>query len=306
MDIKLKIKNKLYKGIEDISIDKSMQSIANSFSMNIFKGDTVDISNNDLIQILKDDEVFFTGYMDNYNLSIADTKKPLLIAGRSKAMDLVDCNIFENKQYNNRTPLQIVKDLISPFDITVSSSLSLDPLTTFNTKIGETYFTAINRLCKQTNILPISTKNGNIELVKNQKTTSSIILTDTDFVDLKYIQSYPNRYSSYTYKKETAAENVEDGVVEDTDIERFRPFVAANDEDKTNTDLANWKKNNDIANSISLTGVVTNWDLEINTIVKIETSLVQNSFLIKDINYSKSNSGTVSNITFVNKDLFDV
>ena len=306
MEVKLKIKNKLYRGVEDISIDKSMQSIANSFSMNIFKGDTVDITNNDLIRILVDDEVFFTGYIDSYNLGIGDKKKPLLLAGRSKAMDLVDCNVLQNKQYNKQTILQIIKDIITPFDITVSSSLTLEPLETFNSKIGETYFTAINRLCKQTNTLPISKKDGNIELVKNQKTKSKKILRDGDFKELNFIQSFPSRFSQYTYKKETAVVNIQDGVIQDEDIERFRPFVATNNEDKTNEDLANWKKNNDIANSIALTGIVVGWDLEINEIVKVETDIVNNSFLIKDIQYERSNNGTISHITFVDKDLFDV
>ena len=149
--IELKVNNNIYQGFESVRVNKSMQSIAHTFYMEIFKGDEVKITNNDLLQILVNDKVFLTGYLDDYEIDISDTKKPLSISGRSKAMDLVDCNIENNKQYKNINIVQIITDLISPFDITVSSSLSLEKIENFYTKTGETYFDAINRLCKQTN-----------------------------------------------------------------------------------------------------------------------------------------------------------
>lgn len=302
--IKLKVNSKLYQGWESVRIKKSMQSICHTFSMDIYKGDEVDITNNDLIQILVNNKVFLTGYIDNYDLDIAATKKPLSISGKSKAMDLVDCNIKENKQYNNITIAQIISDLIKPFNMTVSTTLKLEPLEKFNTKIGETYFNAINRLCKQTNTLPVSDENGNLILIKNQDNLRSLTLKDQDFKTLKIQQKYNNRYSEYTYKKETAVVDVQEATLKDKDIKRFRPFVGNNNEDRTNEDMLQWKKTNDISKSILLTGTILNWNEKINTIVKLDTQIVKNSYLIKDIEYLKGNNGTISNITFVDKNLF--
>lgn len=304
MNIQLKVNDKLYSGWQDVGIQKSMLNIADSFRMKIMKGLDVEITNNDLIEILVEGKVFFTGYMDNYSIRIGDTIQPLELLGRSKAMDLVDCNILDNKQYSNLNIVQIITDLVSPFEINVTSDLSLNILETFDTKIGETYFDAINRLCKQTNTLPISTKDGNIKIIKNQEVESSIILTDADFKDIYFTQNYVNRFSTYTYKKESILEDVSNANEKDLNISRFRPFVAVNTEDKTNIDLANWKMNLDKARSLTLSGTILGWDLEINQLVKIDTSLIKNTFLIMDIEYVKGNEGTTSNIILVDKDLF--
>ena len=306
MKLELKVENRKYSGWEDVSIKKSIGSIAHNFSMNIFNGDQLSIQDDDLIQILVDDKIFFSGYLDDIILGISDTKKPLKLSGRSRAADLIDCNISDNKQYNKQNIKQIISDLIKPFGITVSSSLKLEPIETFFTKIGETYFDAINRLCKQTNTLPISDSLGNIEIVKNKQNKSSIVLKDGDFKELNYPKKLSNRFSKYTYKKEGIVTDVTDGSIDDDTVDRFRPFVSVNTEDKDNKDLAKWQKNFNKVNEVSLTAIVEGWDLEINTIVKLETTVVQNSFLIKEITYSKSDSGTISNVVFVSKDLYNV
>jgi len=305
MKIELKVGGKKYSGWENITITKSMQSVAHNFSMNIYKGDNLSILDDDLIEILKDDKVFFTGYLDRIVLGISDVKKPLFLEGRSKALDLIDCNILNNKQYNKQTIKQIISDLVDPFGIKVSSSLELDTIDVFDTKIGETYFNAINRLCKQTNTLPISDNEGNIEITKNVGNQESKILKDQDFKELTYPKRLINRFDKYTYKKDGIKSDITDGTVEDSTVKRFRPFVAINTEDKTNNDLAKWKKNNNKSNEICLRAVVYGWDFSINTIVKVETDVVNASFLIKDITYLKGDNGTVSDMTLVSKDLYE-
>lgn len=306
MKLELKIDNRKYSGWENVTISKSIQSIAHNFSMNIFNADGISIEDDDLIQILKDDKIFFTGYLDDMVIGISNVKKPLSINGRSKAGDLIDCNVSENKQYNKQNIKQIISDLVKPFNINVSSSLTLEPLEIFNTKVGETYFDAINRLCKQTNTLPISDDFGNIEIVKNEQNKSSIVLKDSDFKELNLPKKLSKRFSKYIYKKEGIVTDVTDGSATDDTVLRFKPFVGVNTEDKDNQDLAKWQLNHNKVSEISLTAVVKGWDLEINTIVKLETEIVNNSFLIKDITYSKSDSGTISNVTFVSKDLYDI
>lgn len=306
MKIELKVANRKYTGWENVIIVKSMDSIAHNFSMDIYNGDQISIGDDDLIQILVEDKVFFTGYIDEMILGISDTKKPLSISGRSKAGDLIDCNIETNKQYNKQNIKQIINDLVSPFNITVSSNLELEPLEVFVTKVGETYFNAINRLCKQTNTLPISDNYGNIEIIKNQQTKSSIILKDQDFKELNYPKVLSDRFSKYTYKKEGIVTDVTDGSINDDTVQRYRPFVAVNTEDKNNEDLAKWQKNHNKANEVNLTAVIIGWDLQVNTIVKLETSLVNNSYLLKDIIFKKGNSGTTSDLTLVSKDLYNI
>lgn len=304
MKVELVTGGRKYKGWENISIYKSIRSIAHTFSMDIFKGDVVNIQDDDLISILVDDKVFFNGYLDDDTLTISDDRKPLKINGRSKACDLIDCNILQNKQYNKLNIKQIMTDLVSPFNITVFSTLTLEALEVFDTKVGETYFNAINRLCKQTNTLPISDNNGNIHIIKNSNIKYPIILKDSDFKSITYPRRRSNRFSTYTYKKEAMSTDVTDATIKDDTVKRFRPFVGINTEDKTNIDLARWKKNVNLAESIQLNVEVYGWDLEINTIVKVKTEIIDASFLVQDVLYTKSNEGTISKATFISKDLY--
>ena len=304
MVIELKIKDRRYKGWENVTVSKSMQSIAHTFAMDIYNGDELSIGDDDVIQIIKDGKVFLTGYADDIVLGIMDKKKPLKITGRSKAGDLIDCNIETTKQYSKRNAKQIISDIVKPFNMEVSSSLKLEPIGIFTAKVGETYFNAINRICKQTNTLPIPDEYGNIKIVKNEQKESSIILKDQDFKELNYPKKLSSRFSKYTYKKEGIVTDITDGIEKDDTVKRFRPFVAVNTEDKTNEAMSKWKKNFNKVEEISLTAKVTGWDLEINTIVKIETDIVNGSFLIKDIVYTKGDNGTVSDVIFTSKDAY--
>ncbi len=306
MKLQLKVGNKKYSGWENIVIVKSMDSMAHNFAMDICKSTGIDIKDDDIVQILKDDEVFLTGYIDGITIRISDTKQPMQITGRSKTADLIDCNIEVNKQYNKQNIKQIISDLIKPFNISVSSSLALKPLEIFNTKVGETYFDAINRLCKQTNTLPVSDNFGNIEIIKNQKIKISRVMKDGDFKEVNYPKKLDKRFSSYTYKKEDIDTDVTDGVVKDDTVKRYRPFVEVNTDDKDNADLAKWEKNKNKAEEANITAIIKDWDIEINTIIKLETSVVNNSFLVKDIIYTKNENGTVCDLTLIDKDLFNV
>ena len=306
MQLELKVNNVKYSGWEKVSIVKSMTSIAHTFSMEILNGAELSIQNDDIIEILVDGKTFLTGYIDEITASIGDKKMPTRISGRSKTGDLIDSNILTPQQYNKLNVLQIMSNIVSKFGMKVISNIKLSPLEVFNTKVGETYFNAINRLCKQTNTLPISDKDGNIIIVKNDKKDSGIVFKDDDFKSLKYTKKLTYRHDKYVYKKESMIDDVTDGIINDDTVSRFRPFVKVNTEDKTNQDLAKWQYNKNKSEELSLTAVVHGWELEINTIVKIDTEIVQNSFLIKEISYTKDNSGTVSNVTFVSKGLFDV
>jgi len=306
MKVYLQVNGIQYLGWEKITISKSMMTICDNLSMSLDDSIGIDISNDDLLEVYKDDKIFFTGYLDSYEHETQSKIKPLKITARSKTMDLVDCSIFENKEYNKLNALQIVKQIIKDFDIEVSSSLELETIETFSTKVSETYFNAINRLCKQVNILPVSDEKGNIVLIKNSNNSKPTILRDNDFLELKSKRRFNHRFSSYTYKKESSFQDIQDGKSTDSEIKRFRPFLEVNTEDKSNKDMAEWKKNNSLARSISLDGKFEGWEFEINTIYKIETKNVKEQMLIKDIQYSKDNNGTISKVTFVSKDLFNV
>lgn len=304
--IELKVNNKKYAGWENVRIDKDMTSICDKFEMEIFNGMGLSVAEGDFVQILKDDAVFFTGYVDTYDIDIGDKKNPLKLTGRSKTCDLVDCNIENFNQYSSQNQFQIISDIIKDFNIKISYDIELEVVETFETKIGETFFEAINRLCKQTNILPVSDRNGNLVLTKNTNKSTGRSLKDKDLKSIKFTADITKVFSKYTYKKEDIYDDQTDGSVTDKTVKRYRPFVDENTHDKPNIELAKWKMNNSIANAIQLEISIDNWDYDINTIIQIDSQVVKNSYLIKTISYKKGNNGTMSTLALVGKDLFNV
>ena len=302
--IEIVINDAIYKGIENISINKDILNICNSFNISIESKEALNIKAGDKIIILENKKTFFVGYIDTYNIQITSNKSPLIISGRSLANDLVDSNITEFKQYTQLTPLSIIQDIIKDFNISVSTNLILDKLD-FNINIGDTYFNAINKICKQYNILVISNKNGNIELVKNTKKQNNVILKDKDLLSINYSNDLSKQFSEYTYLKETTTKDVKNGTVKNDKISRHRPFVKINNQNKNNLDLAKWEKQNKEANSEKLTITLLNWDFDINTILQIDTQIIKNSYLIKSIDYSYSSTGgKISKLELINKELY--
>lgn len=304
--ITIKVNNNLYQGWETVEVKKDMTSLAHTFRASIPKGLALNISEGDSLQIIDDSKTIMDGYIDIYDISIEETKSPLLLSGRSKGGDLIDCMIETYKQYNNQTPLSIVKDIISPFNISVSTNVNSDRINTFETKVGETFFNTINRLCKQSNILPLSDNNGNIVLSKNINKKSKDILKDKDILKIRFVSDMTGQYSKYTYKKEAIVIDVSDSSVSDTNVKRYRPFVATNTENKNNSDMANWKKNNSQSKGNQLSISVRGWDYNINEIITINSQIIKNSYLIKSISYIKGNEGKISNMVLVDKRLFNV
>ena len=302
--IEIVINDAIYSGIENISINKDILKICNSFNISIESQEALNIKAGDKITILENKKTFFVGYIDTYNIQITNNKSPLSVSGRSLAGDLVDCNITQFKQYTQLEPLSIIQDIIKDFSISVSTSLTLNKLD-LNINTGDTYFNVINKVCKQYNILVISNKNGNIELVRNAKKQNNIILKDKDLLSINYSNDVSKQFKTYTYLKEEINKDVKDGTVENSKILRHRPFLKINNQSKTNLDLSKWEKQNREANSEKLTISVLNWDFEMNTILEIDTPIIKNAYLIKSINYSYSSTGgKISKLELINKELY--
>lgn len=304
-EVSFKVNNKIYKGFEKMTISKSIDNISHTFTAEMYNGKNLAINGNDSIEILLDGEIFFSGYIEDYDLKISDTKSPLSIAGRSRTCDLVDCMIETNKLYNQQDAKQIIEDMVKPFGITVSTELALEPILQFKTKVAETFFNAINRLCKENNILPICKSDGNIILSKNNNEQHSKVLKEGDLKSIDFKQKFTSRYSSYTYKKEGSYFDVTDGKIEDAEIKRYRPFVEVNTDDKQNLDMCKFQMNKHKADSMSLSIALANWDIDINKIVKIETEDINNSFLVKSASYHIGD-GLYSELELIDKDLYNV
>ena len=91
--IEIIVNDTAYKGIENISINKDILNICNSFNISIESQEALNIKAGDKIIILENKKTFFVGYIDTYNIQITSNKSQLIISGRSLANDLVDSNI---------------------------------------------------------------------------------------------------------------------------------------------------------------------------------------------------------------------
>ena len=80
------------------------------------------------------------------------------------------------------------------------------------------------------------------ELVKNSKNQSKTILKDTNLKAINYTSNLTNQFSKYVYKKESSTDDITDSTVLNPFVNRYRPFVGINTENRTNLDFATWKR----------------------------------------------------------------
>ncbi len=301
-DFKLKIAGVYYKGWQNVNIKKDITSLVDSFSTTIL--DDISIAGDDKIEIYQNDVLVLTGYVDNIQKGISDKRQPLQINGRSLASDLIDCNIAETKQFIKNTPKEIINKIMSPYGLKADTDIELETIAKFNTKIGDTVFDTINRICKQTNILPISTPAGGLKLIRNTGAKGKRTYKNDDFKNIQAPIDFKKRYSEYRVVKENAKNDDKSFVLKDDRVKRYKPLLVVNTEDKTNKELAKWHLNKNKADEMKLTAVVVGWELQIGTIIDIDTDVVKGSFLIKEATYTKDNNGTQTSISLVSKELF--
>ncbi|HEV2364037.1 MAG TPA: hypothetical protein VGS12_07545 [Caulobacteraceae bacterium] len=113
-------------------------------------------------------DLVVTGYVDRFEPSYAAGRHELVVAGRGKCQDLVDCSAeWPTGQISGASALEIAQKLCKPYGITASSSAPAGPqIPQFNLMLGDPAWDIIERICRYSALVPYEGPDGNLILAQ--------------------------------------------------------------------------------------------------------------------------------------------
>lgn len=324
-DLFLRVDGYDLEGWTSVSVSRSLDDIADSFDLELAsklssKPPPVTIGDGSECQIYYGDEQVLSGYIDTYNLSYDSGSTSLTVSGRSRAGDLVDCTAIKpgkktGGSWKDTLGLQIAADICAPFGISVSSDVGELPKERyFKLEEGETCFSALDRLAKDSGLRVTSFPDGSIVFTRAGLLTYPKVVIQKGHNVLSGSVSFDmsERYSDYLFKgqRPASAENPGKAVnlshlVKDDGVSRYRPLVI--EQDRLVQRRAEWERNTRAGRARQLSYEICNpddlsrsWEMADHglwapgAVVTVVDSFLEldDAYLVTSATFVRDNSGT--------------
>lgn len=159
-------------GWQEVRFTRGIERCPSDFQVTMterYPGATdIDVQQGDYCEVYLGADHVMTGWIDRYMPSIGDRVHSVLVAGRSKCEDLVDCAaVYNGLQMSNTPALAIAQQLCKPFGIQASlaaGSSQGKPVEQVVILAGETAYDVIERVCRYRALLVYDTPTGDLML----------------------------------------------------------------------------------------------------------------------------------------------
>ena len=232
-----------YGGWKAIDVERSIETIAGSFRLHLsqrWPGTDVPPGLREGLpcEVRIGEDVVITGYIDEYEPELTKDSTSITVEGRDKTGDLVDCSAIYKAGAWQRVQLQqIVRDICTPFGITVQVSPGVDTgevFKRFALEDGEKAFDAIDRACRLRAVLCTSTPEGGLLLTQASEVQSGVTLEEgVNIQSIRASHSWKDRFSKVTVKAQAPGDDDQyaEAVSQlnassvDAEINRYRPLI---------------------------------------------------------------------------------
>lgn len=323
--------NKLiYSGWEDLRITRELNTAASDFQLRLtdkWKPDQEpwEINSGDAVHIHMGKLSVLTGWVDSMQPSFNATKRSIVMAGRSKTADLVDCSVTGANEYVDITLQALAEKLCAPFGIPVYFRTSPGaPFPKVTIKQGEKVFELFDRLARQRKLVMVVNYEGGLEfLTVGGKRAGTELVQGVNVLSGSSNSNKTNRFSKYIVKGQNLSflgdasqSSTPIGEFTDEGVTRFRPLVLVNDgttDAKTAADRAQYEANIRAAKSLEAEIEVQGWYKadgklwEINEEVFCNVGAIglRRWMLINKVTFNKNASGTTTILSLIRKDAYD-
>ena len=212
--VSLTVNNQIYAGWKSVRIEAGVERVARSFELSVtmrWPGN-VDFDNRikpgAAAEIRIDEDLVCTGYVDATPINYDADQVSIIIRGRSKTADLVDCSADAGAgQFRGLQLESIAAKLAGQYGVSVVTQVATGaPLTDHQTQQGESVFESLDRLAKLRQVLITDDESGNLVIASTGSAgdaTSGLalgvnILTGSAGFD------YAEVYTSYQVKGQKA------------------------------------------------------------------------------------------------------
>jgi prophage tail gpP-like protein len=336
-DVTVVIDGQAYGGWQDVRITRGIERLPSDFELrltDIYAGeaDALQIKPGESCVVKIGGAVIVTGYIDVVMPSISSTSHEIVVLGRSKCADLVDCSAeWPGNQIAGASVLEVAKKLAEPYDIQVEASEGQEGLKIpfFSLMYGETPFDIIERLCRYSELLAYDDPFGNLFLTRVSKTdrAASGFREGFNVQSASAVLSMHDRfseYASYPNAFNTLQELGEAGFLQSAQIDlgvprhRLKIFIS----DGTGlggADVAQrragWEASRRFGRSAIVRLTTDSWRdragvlYEPNTLVAVDLpslKITGKLWTISEVTYRKGDQGTLCDLVIMAPQAFDV
>jgi len=323
-----------FDGWKSFSIKRRLDALSGDFSITLHdrfteEGARWPILPGDAIQMFLGTDKIFVGFVDDLDANASNTDRSMSITGRDTTGDLVDCVPRQQGELKNLTLEQLCNTICAPFGIAVQNVVTdakmLEPFKIWRIKPSETAFETLDRAAKQRGVFLIANDYGQLRITRKARfRASSEIVEGVNCLTIGARYSNKDRFSEYKVVGQAPGDDLfaelnvsqPEATAKDKGITRYRPTIIISE---TNVDKgkaqerANWENTMRAANSFNITASVQGFFQQdgrlwrVNETVKVTSPFVglnKQDLLVRSVNFSKSESGTICTLEMTRPDAF--
>lgn len=279
-EIVIRINGKILHGFTMNTMERSINSIADSFSFTSpFDPDDPDSVLLDSYtyhktELFIDRKLFLLGTAESWDFDTSTDSTTATIGVRSKAGVLVDCPPTDSKlSYTKQTFKQIAESVLKPFGVILETPYGDSGIINkAKREVSEKVFSFIAKLAKEKGFILNSNLSGGIKLDRaNIKGTPILNLKqgDPNILSLKSNFDGTQRFSSFRAISQTRGNPSNSGIVKDSTVPANRPniFSADNNDNGEIGNAALWERSRSLARSAKINVTISGWRDKNNKII---------------------------------------
>jgi len=329
-DIELRVGGDSFVGWKEVSITRSIEQLASTFSITSSElwtenDEEIPIREGSACEVWTRLHRMIQGYIDSSDGFYDANDHRLSVSGRSNLGDLVDCSaIVSGGVIKNQTLYGLISLVCQPFGISVvSEATSADKFRRFSVQDGETVIEVIERAAKARGLMVISNDDGKLVITSPGYSRAGTALRyGENILSGGRRASWSDRFSQYTVKSQNSgsedwfgrsAAHIKATVTDET-VSRYRPFVMIAEEQLDQngcTARATWERNVRSGKSQRLVYTVRGWDdrgdiWTPNQLVSVFDPRygIDDDLLLVTVVSSKSERGEMSELTLTHPSAF--
>ena len=321
-----------YDGWENISLSKSIESIAHSFGFSIPQKSDTEAQDSPVqvgtkVSFYVNGQRVLTGRVERINYTLGPNNKSVQVSGRSLAADIVDCSAEGPGEYTNIRLDQLARSLVAPFGLDVFLSVSAEIIPKVGVRPGDSIFEVLDKHARAQGAFWISTRGGNIRLTRAGRLPAETSLQENINVKAANISiDESKRFSRYrvlaqapgTMNNPGKVSSKAVGLAYDRGVTNHRPLTiqAEGSLDIAQTKRrAQWEASSRIGKGIKIDITVQGWIQQTGTVwgmnqltrVRLPSFGVDDIFLITGVNQTHSNQGgTLTAMNLTREDAFSL
>ena len=249
-----------------IDIDSEIGSVASTASANLDVGLDWDLALGERFRIFCDSTLVFDGYLESLSPDLSSDRFEVMISGRSRTGDLVDCCLEPPAEFRGSQLLvDIVQALLKPFGLEVNSDsigeLNI-PVVDFKVDPGEKIVETLRRLSELSGAIFIPASDGKLCIQSLPQTKPDSELREgKDFKECFAFYDQSTTFSTYIVRSSSVDGKSVKAVVDDHTVSRYRPASVIEPSLSMNeaTSLASWRRATQRARSMEVSLTLPGW-----------------------------------------------